>query len=164
MKKLDIEKVEKFKDVYNAWYLFIPRLVLWIGLTFVGPILAILTKFEAFTKVENEIKFNGWAIVISLIVAIGIFYILKYVVSAMTFNYIAQLISGFINLILWLILGLLLVNAITNYSEQLKYVLIVSIITCSLGVMVNPLPRWSYHRKNKDLAASIGKELAKRGK
>ena len=118
MKKLDIEKVEKFKDVYNAWYLFIPRLVLWIGLTFVGPILAILTKFEAFTKVENEIKFNGWAIVISLIVAIGIFYILKYLVSAMTFNYIAQLISGFINLILWLILGLLLVNAITNYSEQ----------------------------------------------
>ncbi len=161
IKKLDVEKIQKYKKIYNSWYLFIPRLVLWIGLTFVGPILAILTKFEAFTKVENEIKFNGWAIVISLIVAIGVFYILKYVISAMTFNYIAQLLSGFINLILWLILGLLLVNTITNYSEQLRYVLIVSIITCSLGVMVNPLPRWSYHRKTKDLANSISANLNK---
>lgn len=159
MKKLDIEKVEKFKDVYNSWYLFIPRLVLWIGLTFVGPILAILTKFEVFTKVENEVKFNGWAIVISLIVAIGIFYVIKYVLSAVSFNFVAQILSGFINLILWLILGLLLVDSITDYSEQLKYVLTVSIITCSLGVIVNPLPRWSYHRKTKDLAKSISANL-----
>lgn len=164
MKKIDIEKVENFKKVYNSWYLFIPRLILWIGLTFVGPIITILTKFEAFTKVDNQIKFNGWAIVIALIIAIGVFYILKYVLSAISFNYIAQLLSGFINLILWLILGLVLVDTITNYSEQLKSVLRWSIVTCSFGVVINPLPRWSYNRKNKDLAGSIGMYLDKRGK
>ena len=81
--------MEKMRRVFNSWYLFIPRLIVWIGCTFVCPIVLILVKFKAFERIDGEkLKFNGWAIVIALIVTIGVFYILKYILSAMTFNYI----------------------------------------------------------------------------
>ena len=156
---------ENVRKVFNSWYLFIPRLIMWIGCTFVCPIFLILSKFEVFKKVPIEngekIQFNGWAVVIALVIAIGIFYILKYVLSAMTFNYVSQLLSGFINLILWLILGLSLVEVISKFQEEIKWIFKWSIMTCSLGVAVNPLPRWSYNRKNKDIANAISANLKK---
>lgn len=152
--------MEKIRKVFNSWYLFLPRLILWIGCTFVCPIVLILVKFKAFERIDGEkLKFNGWAIVIALIVTIGVFYILKYILSAMTFNYIAQLISGFMHIVLWLILGLILVDTICKYQEQIKWILTWSICSCSVGVAINPLPRWSYNRKNKDIAASIAMHL-----
>lgn len=156
---------EKIRTVYNAWYLFIPRLIIWIGCTFIGPILLIMSKFEVFKKVPvdggEKIQFNGWEIVIVLIIAIGVFYILKYILSAMTFNFISQIISGFINLILWLILGLALVETIAKFQEEIKWILKWSIASCSAGVIINPLPRWSYNRKTKDIANSIVANMKK---
>ena len=156
---------DKIRTVYNAWYLFIPRLIIWIGCTFVCPILLIMSKFDVFKKVPVEdgmkIQFNGWEIVIALIITIGIFYILKYVLSAMTFNFVSQVISGFINLILWLILALALVGTIAKFQEQFKFILTWSIVSCSVGVVINPLPRWSYLRKTKDIANSISANLKK---
>lgn len=157
--------MEKIRKKFNSWYLFLPRLIIWIGCTFVCPIALIMAKFKVFERVEGEkLRFNGWAIIIVLIVGIGLFYLLKYVLNAMTFNYIAQLLNGFIRLVLWLILALLLVDIIAKCHEQIKWVLGWSILSCSIGVAVNPLPRWSYNRKNKDVAASIGTYLEKRGK
>lgn len=155
--------IVSFKKVFNSWYMFIPRLVIWIGCTFVCPIVFILQKFQVFEKVEGveKIKFNGWFIVIGLIVAIGVFYVLKYVLSAMTYNYISQLLSGFIHLILWLILIRLGIDLIVKFQEQFKYILNMSIITCSIGVAINPLPRWSYNRKNKDIANALAMNLNK---
>lgn len=155
--------IVSFKKVFNAWYMFIPRLIIWIGCTFVCPIIFILQKFKVFEKVEatETIKFNGWFIVIGLIVIIGIFYVLKYVVESMAYNYISQLIKGFITLIMWLIIIRLGVDLVVKFQDQFKYILNYSIITCSIGVAINPLPRWAYNRKNKDIANAIAVNLNK---
>lgn len=155
----------KLRKIFNSWYLFLPRLVIWIGCTFVCPIAFIMARFQVFDKTEGEkLQFNGWGLIIVLIIGIGLFYLLKYILNAMTFNYIAQLLNGFIRLVLWLILALILVDTIVKSHEQIKWVLKWSILSCSIGVAINPLPRWSYNRKNKDIASSIGTYLEKRGK
>ena len=157
--------MESIRRVFNSWYLFIPRLVLWIGCTFVCPICLIMSKFKVFEKKEGDvIQFNGWSIIIVLIVGIGVFYLLKYILKAMTFNYISQIISGFISLILWLILAYLLVGTIAKFQEEMKWILKWYILSASIGVLMNPLPRWSYNRKNKDIAVSIGTYLDRRGR
>lgn len=157
--------MERLRRVFNSWYLFIPRFIIWLGCTFVLPICLIMSKFKVFEKVDGDrIQFNGWAIIIILIVGIGVFYLLKYILKAMTFNYISQILSGFITLILWLILTYLLVGYICTYQEQIRSVLKWYIVSASVGVLVNPLPRWSYNRKNKDIAISIGTYLDRRGR
>ena len=157
--------MEKLRQVFNSWYLFIPRFIIWLGCTFVCPIALIMSKFKVFEKVEGEkIHFNGWALIITLIIGIGVFYLLKYILKAMTFNYVSQLISGFITLILWLILAYMLVDTIAKYQEQMKAILKWYILAASVGVLVNPLPRWSYNRENKDIAVSIGTYLDRRGR
>lgn len=156
--------MEYMRRVYNSWYMFIPRLIIWIGSTFVCPICLIMSKFEVFEKTEGKtIQFNGWSIIIVLIVGIGVFYLLKYILKAMTFNYISQILNGFITLVLWLILAYMLVGTIARYQEEMKWILKWYILTASIGVLVNPIPRWSYNRKNKDIAVSIGTYMDRRG-
>lgn len=157
--------MERLRQVFNSWYLFIPRLILWVGCTFVCPICLIMSKFKVFEKVEGDkIQFNGWAIIIILIVGIGLFYLLKYILKAMTYNYVSQIINGFITLVLWLILAYLLVDYISKFKEEIEWILKWYILSASLGVLINPLPRWSYNRKNKDIAVTLGTYLDRRGR
>jgi hypothetical protein len=124
-----------------------------------------MSKFKVFEKVEGDkIQFNGWAIIIILIVGIGLFYLLKYILKAMTYNYVSQIINGFITLVLWLILAYLLVDYISKFKEEIEWILKWYILSASLGVLINPLPRWSYNRKNKDIAVTLGTYLDRRGR
>lgn len=132
--------MEKISKVWGAPYMLIIRAILWASATFIVPIILISSKFKLFETVDSEYKFTGWGYLAIFILAIGVYYLCKWIVKSFGYSYPLQLLDGFISLILWLILAYIVCTKISSNIDRVRFVLKWSIVSCSAGVLLNPLP------------------------
>lgn len=131
------------------WKKFTIQLILWLIFVAVIPIIAIAHKYE-FTK-KGTMKFTGAGIiagvVVFIVVMVGFFYILK----LFKWSMIKQIITGIMIVITPLMFLLSLTDLIANNIQNIKYVLIVSIISEFIAIPLNPIPRMIYEKNIKDI-------------
>lgn len=152
-----METTNKFSDFWNSKWLFIPRVLLWIALMGVLPITFINQQFSLFKRTESGISFSGWALVAIIIAYIVSCTLINYIRKAFNYNFIIMVLDGLVKVIIPIVALILLCRIITSYPAQIEYILDRSLITCIIGIIINPLPKWSFEHKWKQIGEAMRK-------
>ena len=147
--------------LYNKHAVFWARMTSWIGVSCVAPITVFATKFGLFEKekyapVYDELgnvvnatppALNGWGIVSCFIVGFTLVSILKEVIKAYTgYSLIKQFLTGVVQSIIPLVIGFAVCYFLDGVLDNVRYCLLVLIITKLVAVPLNPLPKWRYEK------------------
>lgn len=152
------EKLQKFSENFNSKIGCLIRLILYIGCTFVCPIIFISMKFSLFKHDDSKLRFTGWGIVCILIIALALFSMLKWCCKNFAYSYVLGVINGLISSVLWLIVLLIVCKSIHAYIERVEFVLGYSILTCAIGCLLNPLPYLAEQSRIKKIQNQINAE------
>lgn len=129
------------------------KLILWLVFTAVVPIVTIIDKYD---MVKNgTIKYTGWAIIVIAIFTIVIMVMLGYILKAMKWSMFKQIVAGVRNVLIPLCLLFICAELIATNIANIKYILVVSIISESIGILVNPFPKWLWLKNISDLREAL---------
>lgn len=129
------------------------KLILWLIFAAVIPVVTIIDKYD---MVKNgTIKYTGWAILVIAIITIVLMVMLGYVLKAMKWSMFKQIVSGIRNVLIPLAVLLVCAELIATNIANIKYILIVSIISESFAILVNPFPKWLYLKNISDLREAL---------
>ena len=123
---------------------FIARLILFVLFGCVLPFVFIAWRYQIFGG--TRISLTGWGFIAILIVFFFVMYCLKILKNSIPFSITYQVLSGFIKVILPLILVLLVVNALEDSIRQFKQALIVTILCEGIAIVINPLPKYMHDK------------------
>jgi hypothetical protein len=141
---------------------FWSRLTAWISTGCVAPIAVFATKFGLFTRSGYEVTTdelgnvtavspiapNGWGIVSCFIVFWTLTQILKEVRQAYSgYSLTKQCIDGFISSIMPLIILFSICYFLNGVLDSVMYCLGTIIISRTVAIPLNPLPKWKYEVK-----------------
>ncbi len=130
----------------NIW--FFVRLLAWVLLAIVGPLVLILTQYDFFSATQTvSQKISGWGIIIIVIVFSGIYYVLSSVAKALPNPYLENVLMGILKVVLPLIIVYFLSGIIARNIDKIKLILMGSIIFQTLALFVNPLPEFIQNSK-----------------
>lgn len=139
----------KWINIWNNKALFIPRVIVWLILVAVVPIILINQKFVLLSRDTGGIDFNAWGLIALIVVSIGIYVLLGYVINAFEYSFVIQCLNGFRKCLIWIGLAYLGCVCINNNIEKIQYILQWSFVSVACAIIINPLPRWSYKTKYK---------------
>lgn len=132
-----------------SWKKFTIKLILWLIFVAVIPIMAIVDKYDL---VKNgTLKYTGWGIIVGVIAFVVIMVVLGYILKLIKWSMTKQVLTGVMIVIVPLIFLLILTDLITKNIENIKYILIVSIISEAIAIPINPFPRMIYEKNISDL-------------
>lgn len=135
------------------WKNFTVRLILWLLFVAVVPIITIVDKYDL---VKNgTLKYTGWGIIVGVILFVLIMVILGYVLKLMKWSMLKQMITGIMIVIVPLIFLFLLTDLIANHVANIKYILIVCLISEFIAIPLNPFPQMIYEKNIKDLREAL---------
>ncbi len=140
---------EKFVEIWNGKVLFIPRLIAWIVCVGIIPVLLINSQFVLFTRNTEGIDFNAWGLIAVLILAITTYAIIGYIVKAFEYSFFIQILNGVRKVLIWIALAYFACQLIVDNIYKIQYILKWSFVSVAIGIIINPLPRWSYKFKYK---------------
>lgn len=144
--------MEQSNDELKEKKVFIARLILFVLFGCVLPFVFIAWRYQIFGG--TRISLTGWGFIAILIVFFFVMYCLKILKNSIPFSMTYQVLSGFIKVILPLILVLLVVNALEDSIRQFKQALIVTILCEGIAIVINPLPKYMHDKgieKNENL-------------
>ena len=155
------EEAPKTKKSFKEFLESHPKSVFWtrfaafISVGLIAPISFIAYKFELFQTI-SKVQISGWGILIIIFVAAFILGVTKYVKVAMSAKYtlLGQILSGFMKVILPLMVALILIGALQKISkanaegmekniENITYVLSFTLGCEMVAIPMNPLPKWA---------------------
>lgn len=128
--------------------LFLIRLIAFILLGCVAPILFIGFRFKLFGKV-SEFSLSGWGLIGIIIAFLFVIYVSKMIRNAMPYSMITQIIQGLLKVILPLFLLYLLINSLKNSLDAFSQSLLFTIICEFIAIPINPLPKWVGEHKTE---------------
>lgn len=132
-----------------SWKKFTIQLILWLLFVAVVPIASIVDKYDL---VKNgTLKYTGWGIIVGVILFVVVMVILGYILKLIKWSMTKQILTGVMIVIVPLIFLLVLTDLITKNIDNIKYILIISIISESIAIPLNPFPRMIYEKNIKDL-------------
>ena len=152
--------MEMNKTDVKSLILFWTRLIVWIGVSCIVPIVVFSIKFGLFKETHYEPIYdelgnvinssppalNGWGIVSCLIVGFTIFSILKEVSkSYVGYSFTKQIVKGITNTIP-IVICFVICYFLDNALDNVRYCLAVLIITKLISIPFNPLPMWRYKK------------------
>lgn len=122
---------------------FWTRFVLWTLLACVLPVVFIAWRFELFNP-SNRISLGGWGIVAIVIVVIFIIVLASYLRNGMNKSNVllVQCISGFVKLVLPLLVFLGILYVLRNSIDRMMQALGCTILCELIALPVNPMPQW----------------------
>ena len=132
---------------------FILRVLVWLVFVAVIPIVTIIDKYD---MVKNgTLKYTGWGIIVLAIITVVVMVMLGYYLKTMKWSMTKQVIAGVRNVIIPL--GLLFIGAglIASNIENIRYILIVSIISEAIAIPINPFPQWVYEKNITDIKEAL---------
>lgn len=142
--------------------IFIVRLVSWILIGCVAPIIFFAIKFGLFREVtvvqdelgnivsRNDFSLNGWGIVSVLLVGSFISNILKEVSDAFVgYSLLKQCYKGLCST-MPLIIAFAVCYFLNGVLEQVMLCLIVLILCKLISTPINPLPKWKYEKRGAE--------------
>lgn len=164
----------------NKRAVFWTRMTSWIGVSCVAPITVFATKFGLFEKekyapVYDELgnvinktppALNGWGIVSCIVIGFTVLNILKEVSKAYTgYSLTKQVIVGITSAVP-LVIALAICYFLEGVIDNVRYCLIVIIITKIVATPLNPLPKWRYEKNGienyDDFLATLSKYIKNR--
>ena len=125
---------------------FILRFVLWTICAAILPFSFIAWRYKIFT-VDSQIKLTGWGFIAIIIVIAFISTLVKYIYKGLKPGLAKQCISGFVSVILPLILLYLLINSIEDSIQLFKQALGCVILCEAIAIPINPFPEWLVKRQ-----------------
>lgn len=135
------------------WKKFTIKLILWLIFVAVIPIIAIVDRYDL---VKNSpLKYTGWGIIVIAIITIVLMVMLGYVLKLMKWSMFKQIVSGVRNVIIPLCLLYIGSGLIANNVENIKFILIVTIISEFAGIIVNPFPKYIYEKNLSDIKEAL---------
>ena len=141
--------------------IFWGRFAGWISASCIAPIAVFASKFGLFSEEQYEPVYdelgnvvnatapalNGWGIVSCIIVGFTLISILKEVVKAYTgYSLTKQFLTGIVNSIVPLVIAFGICYFLDGVLDNVKYCLLVLIITKLIAIPLNPLPKWRYEK------------------
>lgn len=132
-----------------SWKRFAIQLILWLVFVAVIPIISIVDKYDLIKN--GTLKYTGWGIIVGVILFVTIMVILGYILKLIKWSMTKQILTGAMIVVVPLIFLFILTDLITKNIDNIKYILIVSIISESIAIPLNPFPRMIYEKNIKDL-------------
>lgn len=161
--------------------LFWVRMLCWIAASCIVPVSVFAVKFGLFSEkqyapVYDELgnvvnatppALNGWGIVSCFIVGFTLVSILKEVIKAYTgYSLIKQFLTGIVQSIIPLVIGFAVCYFLDGVLDNVKYCLLVLIITKLVAIPLNPLPKWRYEKNGvenyNDFLSTIASYIKKK--
>lgn len=132
---------------------FIIKFILWLIFVAVIPIVCIVDRYDLVKN--NPLKYTGWGIIVIAILTIVAMVILGYFLKLMKWSMFKQVLAGIRNVLIPL--GVLFVGAelIASNIENIKYILIFSMISEAIAIPLNPFPKWVYLKNISDLKEAL---------
>jgi hypothetical protein len=164
----------------NKRAVFWTRMTSWVGVSCITPIVVFATKFglfekEKYTPVYDELgnvinktppALNGWGIVSCIVIGFTILSILKEVAKAYTGYSLAKQVIVGITSAVPLVIALAVCYFLEGVIDNVKYCLIVLIITKIASAPLNPLPKWRFEKNGvenyDDFISTISKYITSR--
>lgn len=142
-------------DKLAIWYekhkklVFIIRIIFWTIFAAILPFAFIAWRYQIFTT-ESKIKLTGWGFIAILIVVIFATTLVRYIYKGLKPGIAKQCISGFVSLIIPLILLYLLINSIESNIHLFKQALCCVILCEAIALPINPFPKWLAERQQEN--------------
>lgn len=148
----------KFIDFAKKESTFLCLAVGWLFFAMILPIIFINNKYHLFVKVDDGLKFTGWALVGLLILFIGLYALCSYVIDAYSVKYRTwvKLLKGFQRIILPLLILYFMCGVINNNIAKIENLLLEIIISEAIAIIINPFPYFVYKHKNADTREVYG--------
>lgn len=132
-----------------TWKTFTIRLILWLIFVAVVPIMSIVDKYDL---VKNgTLQYTGWGIIVWVILFVVAMAILGYILKIMKWSMTKQILTGIMIVILPLTFLFFMTDLIVNHIGNIKYILIVCIISEFIAIPLNPFPQMIYEKNIKDI-------------
>lgn len=130
------------------------RFFFWIIFAFGVPIAIIAYEYQVIDA-HSEYQLTGWGLIIAIILFIGAFVILGYLLQALQWSWVKQILGGVRNAILPLAFLYLITSVIATNIEKLQIILSVSLISEIIAIPLNPFPKWLWLKNIKDLKKAL---------
>lgn len=133
---------------------FAIRCVFWCLFAAVLPFAFIAWRYDIFTT-QSKLRLTGWGMIAVIIVIAFIITLIKYLYKGLKPGLAKQCISGFVTIILPLVILYALIVSIQDEINLFKQALGCLIICELVGIPLNPFPDWLEKRKIKNKEEEI---------
>lgn len=137
---------------------FWSKFAIWSILAVVVPIVSIAIKYDLLGK--GKLKFTGWGIIALLILFIFVTVLLGYFLKLLKWSMTKQILQGVRNVLVPIFFIFLGCELIANNIENIKVILLITLISEAAAIPFNPFPQWLY-LKNRQEMVDIVKEGSK---
>ena len=147
MEETTVQVEEEKKD--NSKKIFIARVITFCLFGCILPFIFIAWRYDIFrvsSDVSPKVSLTGWGFIAILIVFFFIRYCMGVLKRAIPFSLTYQIVSGFIKVILPLILVYAVICALQNSIELFKQALLITIICEAIAIVVNPFPKYMHDK------------------
>lgn len=125
---------------------FIIRAIIWAVFAVIAPLGFIIWRYNMFTQI-NKISLSGGGLLGVLLLIIFLHVLFKYIRSGlMGFSYVKQILNGVTKLLFPLVAILLVTVAVRNSLDYFIQSLGVTIISETIGIPINPFPKWIHEK------------------
>lgn len=141
----------------NEKKIFIARVIAFVLFGAVLPFIFIAWRFDIFSvkdATSPRISLTGWGVIAIIIVFFFIRYCMSIIKRSIPFSLTYQILSGFIKVILPLILCYVVVVALQNSFGYFKQALMITICCEAVAIVINPFPKY-LHDKGIEHAEGI---------
>lgn len=156
--------MKKFKTWWNGKCGFWVRFATMLAVGVLTPILYLIIRYKLFQK-ELKITIGLWGLVAICFIALSLVVLIKYYVSGLKtkYSYWKQLLDGFCKLLLPIIIFVVSMYMLKNYTQQLLDFCWILIPCEIVAIMVNPLPKRVFDN-NVDGIGEIADKVFSRNK
>jgi len=125
---------------------FFTRLGLWFIFACALPIAFIVYRYDIFTN-KSKINISGWGAIGIVIAIVFVIKLIVYLYKGMKPGLAKQCITGFVSIILPLLIVLIALKAIENNIKYFEQVLTCVTICEAIGIPLDPFPDWLEKRR-----------------
>lgn len=129
------------------------KLILWLFFAAAVPIMAIVDKYDMIKN--GTLKYTGWAILVFIIAFILVVVVCGYISKIFKWSMGLQIFNGVRLVLIPLAFILIGVDLLVNNIDNIKYILVISFISESIAIPLNPFPKWLYMKNISDLREAL---------
>ena len=131
---------------------FVLRAILFTLFACIIPFVFIAWRYSIFKVNENpRISLTGWGFVGIIIVFFFIRYMVLVLKKSIPHSLLAQVVNGFIKVLMPLILVYIVIGALESGLYLFKQALIITILSESIAIVINPFPQYMYEKGIEDV-------------
>ena len=141
---------------------FVIRSILFSLFACIVPFVFIAWRYSIFNVKDNpRVSLTGWGFVGIIIVFFFVRYMVLVIKKSIPHSLLAQVINGFIRVLMPLILVYVVIGAIQSSIELFKQALVITIVSEALAIVVNPFPQYMFEKGVEDVEGLLDMVLKK---